>query len=402
MRRGLGLKAKPLWQWLGMRMSLLAIGAVILIAFSMWLKVTISDWLTIQSMPPEVRVEFTRLMADPSTDVVKLRTLFLQYYPIENMLPGIANKDWWTLAGLVVLAIPIIIFFGLLFSRPLSRQFSDIAKGARRVARGDFETRLPVGKNTPDELKGLVSDFNTMTLQLERYELEVSESSAMIAHELRTPLNAAMGRVQGMIDDVFPRDIGQLEMVSRQLNQLNKLVNDLHLLSLARAGQLVLNKARFSVRRLVDERLAWFSSQFEEASINVIINMPEHLQLWADRDRIGQVVSILLDNALRYSLQGRELSISATATPEHIKLSFADRGPGFVAEDISSVFDRFWRADRSRARYSGGSGLGLSIARAICLEHGGTISAANRPDGGAIIWLEIPVNPGANTISQPK
>ncbi|WP_306280965.1 HAMP domain-containing sensor histidine kinase, partial [Pantoea sp. Ft+CA_17] len=90
----------------------------------------------------------------------------------------------------------------------------------------------------------------TMTTQLGRYELEVSESSAMIAHELRTPLNAAMGRIQGMIDEVFPRDLAQLEMVHRQLDQLNKLVSDLHLLSLASAGQLTLDKTEFSLEKL--------------------------------------------------------------------------------------------------------------------------------------------------------
>ncbi|PBP93054.1 two-component sensor histidine kinase [Pseudomonas syringae] len=383
-------RQKPLWHWVGMRMSMLAVGAVIVIAFCMWLHVTVSDWLTLQAMPADVRMEFLRLQAEPTLDMAKLRELFVEYYPIENLLPGIANKEWWVLAALVSIAIPIIIFFGFLFSRPLSSQFSSIARGARQVAQGDFKTRLPMSTNGPDELQALVSDFNTMTTQLGRYELEVSESSAMIAHELRTPLNAAMGRIQGMIDEVFPRDLAQLEMVHRQLGQLNKLVSDLHLLSLASAGQLTLDKTEFSLEKLVVERLGWFAAPLDEAGVVVTIDIPRKLTVNADRDRIGQVVNILVDNALRYSAMGGELLIVGRASAGRMELSISDRGPGFGPENLEQVFDRFWRAERSRARYSGGSGLGLSIARAICLEHDGTIEVRNRPGGGSVTRLEIP------------
>ncbi|MEE4789298.1 ATP-binding protein [Pseudomonas alliivorans] len=384
-------KARPLWHWVGMRMSMLAIGAVIVIAFCMWLHVTVTDWITLHAIPENVRMELQQLQAEPALNISRLRELFVQYYPTDYMLPGIANQEWWLLAGLVGVAIPVIIFLGFLFSRPLSSQFSLIAKGARQVARGDFKTRLPTIDHGPDELQSLVRDFNTMTTQLERYELEVSESSAMIAHELRTPLNAAMGRVQGMIDEVFPSDLAQLKMVSRQLNQLNTLVNDLHLLSLASAGQLVLNKTSFSLEKLVTERLDWFATQLQQAGIEVALDIPSALKLSADRDRIGQVVNILVDNVLRYSAQGGELHITARTIGGQVELAFADRGPGFGEDNLEQVFDRFWRAERSRARYSGGSGLGLSIARAICLEHAAVIRAQNRPGGGSVIRLVIPV-----------
>ncbi|WP_248798168.1 sensor histidine kinase [Pseudomonas sp. MWU13-2105] len=385
------LKNKPLWHWVGIRMSMLAIGAVVVIAFCMWLQVTMSDRVRLQKIPPEVRIEFERLQTQPSLDEAKLRQLFVRYYPIENLSPGIDNKQWLILASLVAGAIPIVILFGFLFSRPLSSQFSSIAKGARQVAQGDFKTRLPSIDKGPDELQALVSDFNTMTTQLERYELEVIESSAIIAHELRTPLNAAMGRVQGMIDEVFPTDVKQLEMVGRQLEQLNKLVNDLHLLSLARAGQLVLDKTRFPLHKLVDERLAWFGSALQNAKVGPSIDIPFYVNIAADRDRVGQLINILIDNCLRYAAQGQELHIQATQTDRAVVLTFSDRGPGLNENYLETVFDRFWRADNSRARYSGGSGLGLSIARAICQAHGATISAHNRPGGGAIIRLEMPI-----------
>ncbi|UVL86190.1 two-component sensor histidine kinase [Pseudomonas sp. B21-028] len=382
---------KPLWRWLGMRMSLLAIGAVVVIALCMWINFNLSDWYFLQHLPPGPREELLQLRAEPQLNETRLRQLIADYYPVEYFQPQIANRDWLVLACLVMAAIPIIIICGLWFSRPLSSQFSAIAQGARRVAGGDFLTRLPSHQQAPEELRNLISDFNSMTTQLERYERDVRESSAVIAHELRTPLNAAMGRVQGMLDEVFPSDAVQLSMVKRQLDQLRKLVDDLHLLSMARAGQLVLERSVFSLAALVAERLAWFQPQLEEAGVQPQVDIADGLGVYADRDRLGQVLNILVDNLLRYAVSGRELNIMARRIEDRVVIEIGDRGPGIEAQHLDSVFDRFWRAERSRARYSGGSGLGLSIARAICQAHGGTITASNRAQGGTLIRAEFPV-----------
>ena len=294
---------KPLWRWVGMRMSLLAIGAVVAIALCMWINFKLSDRYFLQHLPPAARKELLQLRAEPQLNEVRLRQLVAEYYPVEFFQPNIANRDWLILVGLVLAAIPIIIVCGLWFSRPLSSQFSAIAQGARRVAGGDFLTRLPVHRDAPDELQRLVSDFNSMTTQLERYERDVHESSAVIAHELRTPLNAAMGRVQGMLDEVFPSNAAQLGMVKRQLDQLRKLVDDLHLLSMARAGRLVLGCSDFSLAALVSERLAWFQPQLDAAGIQTQVLIADGVRIHADRDRLGRVLNILIDKLLRYAAE---------------------------------------------------------------------------------------------------
>ncbi|AZF04841.1 cell wall metabolism sensor histidine kinase WalK [Pseudomonas sp. R5-89-07] len=382
---------KPLWRWVGMRMSLLAIGAVVVIALCMWINFRLSDRNFLQHLPPAAREELLQLRAEPQLNETRLRQLVAEYYPVEFFQPDIANRDWLILACLVMAAIPIIIVCGMWFSRPLSSQFSAIAQGARRVAGGDFLTRLPPHKQAPDELQRLVSDFNSMTTQLERYERDVRESSAVIAHELRTPLNAAMGRVQGMLDEVFPSDTVQLSMVKRQLDQLRKLVDDLHLLSMARAGRLVLERSDFSLAGLLAERLAWFQPQLDEAHVQTHVSIADGLHIHADRDRLGQVLNILFDNLLRYAGGGGELNVMAHKIHDRVVIEIGDRGPGIEAQHLDSVFDRFWRAERSRARYSGGSGLGLSIARAICQAHGGTITASNCPQGGTLVRAEFPL-----------
>ncbi|TFZ33295.1 two-component sensor histidine kinase, partial [Pseudomonas syringae] len=128
-----------------MRMSMRGVGAVIVIAFCMRLHVTVSDLLPLQAMPADVRMEFLRLQAEHTLDMVKLRELFFEYYPNENLLQGIVNKEWWVLAALVSIAITSIIFCGFLSYRPHSSQFSLFARGARPVAQGGFKSRRTVG-----------------------------------------------------------------------------------------------------------------------------------------------------------------------------------------------------------------------------------------------------------------
>jgi len=380
----------PLGRWVGWRMSLLALGAVLLIAAGMYLWFLFGDWWVLRQVPQAARAEILQLRADPQENEARLWALFSHYYPVRYFLPGIASRDWWVLAGLVLAAVPLILLAGFRLSRPLSSQFSAIAAAARRVASGDLETRLEVAETAPAELRRLALDFNSLTARLQQYERDVRDSSAILAHELRTPLNAASVRVQGILDEVFPADARQLQMVKRQLDLLNTLVGDLHTLSLAEAGQLALDQRPFALAALVEERLAWFAPQLQAEAIRLHLELDLRQRLYADRDRIGQLLNILLENFLRYGASGGELEIVQRALAEGLVLEFRDRGPGIAEADRERVFHRFWRADSSRARHLGGSGLGLSIARAICAAHQGRIVALGREGGGTVMRIELP------------
>lgn len=371
-------------------MSALALGVIFSIAFGMWLRFAIWDYSTTQQIPATIRPELEELRADPHHNEARLWELFQRYYDVRDFLPGIASRDWLWLASFIMISIPVVILGGLLASRPLSRQFSDVARAARRVAQGDFSVRAPSVPGAPAEIIKLAKDFNRMTAKLEKYEREIRVSSAVLAHELRTPLNAAAGRVQGMLDEVFPSDPQQLMLVKGQLDQLSRLVGDLHLLSLARAGQLAMEKSLFSVSSLVSERLEWASPQLAVANVITQVDVGPELMLLADRDRLGQVLSILIDNLIRYAAQGQCLEIKVSQCESALHLIVADRGPGVEDDQLTRIFDRFWRAESSRARPLGGTGLGLSIASAICDAHGGSISAYNREGGGLAIRMSIP------------
>lgn len=185
----------PLYKWMGVRMSALAVGAVMCIAAGMWLHFKIKDAKALARLPIAEQVEVKGLVDDPHRDEKRLWRLFEEHYNIENFLPGLRNPDWFALLVLLLSSIPFIFAFGFIISASLARQFTEVSSAAKKVAQGDYSTRARVNPKSPGELVGLAEDFNGMSSRLEKNEREVRESSAMLAHELRTPLNAAMGTV---------------------------------------------------------------------------------------------------------------------------------------------------------------------------------------------------------------
>ncbi|MDQ1215145.1 sensor histidine kinase, partial [Pantoea anthophila] len=379
-----------LWRWICIRVLLLAIGSVVLIALCMWLRFAVQAVWVYHRMPPALVAEFTRLRQHPASDPARFHQIVDQYWGINFSDPSPASSDWLTVILLVVVTIPLMVLIALRFARPLSRQFSQLATAAHAVSQGEFGRSAAVVDAAPQELVRFTEDFNQMTQQLARYERELRASHVAMAHELRSPLTAAMGRLQGILDGVFPADPHQLAMIMKQLTQLSRLTDELHLLSLADAGQLTLNPERFNPAELLRERTGWLLPQAEQAGLALRVEAPDNLLLCADAFRLGQVVTILCENALRYAADGKVLLISASRDAQATTLTFRDYGQGVEPDFLPQLFDRFTRADSSRARHSGGSGLGLSIAKAIVDAHGGTISAALPADGGLLIGITLP------------
>ncbi|URL58998.1 two-component sensor histidine kinase [Luteibacter flocculans] len=383
-------RSRSLWRWVAVRMSLLAVGVVLLIALAMWLRLAFEVYAIERRIPPETLAKISVLKASPEQNDQALWTYLRQYYKAQDLLPSVVGSDWLIFYALVLASIPLIIALGFLASRPLSRQFSVVAATARRVTSGDFSARAELVPGAPLELNRLAEDFNAMCEKLSRYEREVLESSAILAHELRTPLNAAMGRVQGILDGVFAPEPDQLTLIHRQLTQLNRLISDLHFLSMARAGELHFIDEPFDMAELVAERMAWSSPAIEEAGMVATFDAPPGILWHGDRGRVGQVISILIENALRYAAAGKALSLRVRANEKAVTIDVQDRGPGIAEDDLPRVFDRFWRAEHSRGRHSGGSGLGLSIADVVVEAHGGSIVARNRDGGGLVVTLTLP------------
>ena len=388
------LQQQTLWRWICLRILALAIGSVVVIAVCMWLRFAVQSLWNLHRMPPALREEFTLLRAHPEINPARFHEIVDTWWGLRYSDPSIASADWLTVGLLVGVMIPFIVALGLRAARPLSQQFSRLAAAARVVTSGDFSARVTQVDNAPLEMVRFTQDFNAMMQQLARYDRELRASHVAMAHELRSPLTAAIGRLQGMMDGVFTPEPRQLSMVMKQLQLLSRLTDELHLLSLADAGQLTLNKTWTDLTALLRERVAWLGPQAQTAGMTLSVTSREPCLCLADPVRLGQVITIVLENALRYAAEGGEVTVSAQAKPEGARMVFRDRGPGVPADFLPVMFERFTRGESSRARHSGGSGLGLSIARGICEAHGGTIQAAPGETGGLVITVTLPAHPG--------
>lgn len=382
----------PLWRWIGVRMIALALMAILVVSAGMWLRFITWEGQLRAMIPEPVRQEMETLEARPTEeqDRQRLLQIYGEYMYGDYFSDDSLGADLMFFGMSVMLTLPLVFAGGAWMSLRLSRQLGAVAVSADRIAQGDFHSRAEALAHTPAALRSLTDDFNHMAERLERRERELQASSAATAHELRTPLTAAKGRLQGVLDGVFEPTPQNIQLIMRQLDQLNRLIDDLYLLSLISAEQLVLSPHRFSVHSLLEERLAWAVPRLQQLGMSAQLNVEEMLKVRGDRDRIGQVISILLDNAMRYAASGGWVMLKSRPEENGIVIAVEDRGPGFAPEHLERACDRFWRAESSRSRHAGGSGLGLAVAAAIAQAHGGQLTVQNRDEGGARLQLFLP------------
>lgn len=300
-------------------------------------------------------------------------------------------------AGALAGALGLIL--GIIIARGLTAPLDRLARAAHRLASGDLAQRAPVAG--PVEVAGAAEAFNAMAASLENAEQARRRLLADIAHELRTPLSVIQGNLRALLDDVFPLEKDEIATIYDETLLLSRLVADLRELTLAEAGQLRLNRTAVDVAAIVAQSAALFTAQALEKQVTLHTDCePDLPPVLADADRIAQALNNLLSNALRYTPEGGTVRIVAArahapacAAPDAdmICIRVIDTGPGIAPDDLPHVFDRFWRADRGRARAQGGSGLGLAIARQLALAHGGAIGVESEPGKGACFWLSLPV-----------
>ncbi len=292
---------------------------------------------------------------------------------------------------------------GLIFRR-FGTPLAEVMSAADAVAEGDFSIR--VRENVPGEFGQLARSFNRMTAELDRAESQRRNMTADVAHELRTPLQIIQGNLEGILDGVYLPNPEHIRATLDETRLLARLVSDLQTLSLAEAGQLPLHKLEVRIGDLVEDVLLSFMGQAESAAIELTALMDgidEASAFYVDPDRIDQVLTNLVANAIRHTPPHGKITLGAQVQTETILLSVTDSGPGILPEDLPYIFDRFYRGDPARTRSAGsGSGLGLAIARQLVHAHGGKIHAQNAPEGGAIFTLEIPRGSPPQALTPPN
>lgn len=382
-------ESKTLWRWLCVRIISLAVGTIILIAFIMWARFYAENKWHEYRMPENVRAELAVLFKNPQQDISRYHEIIDTWYGLGYSDPRMGVMDWVILGVLVLIFIPVIVVLALRAARPISLHISRLESVARRVADGGFGTKVVIPDTLPLELQSLSENFNGMSEQLERYEKDLKKSHVIMAHELRSPLTAAAGRLQGIIDGIFEPTETQLHMIMGQLKELNRLVDDLHFLKLADAGQLNLTLLPVKIEPIIREKVVWIAPAAADAGVIITCHISPEVTCLADSYRIGQVFLILMDNALKYAAEGGTLDISYEVTDKNVILIFRDNGPAVKDEFIKDMFTPFARADQSRQRHFSGSGLGLSIARVICHAHGGDITAVKNEISGLTFRITL-------------
>ncbi len=299
------------------------------------------------------------------------------------------NQAVWV-AGLVAGGLGLVM--ALILAYILLRPVHALTIAAQQLATGDLSQRVDV--HGDDELATLGHAFNKMADSLQQAEEARRAMTADIAHELRNPLAVQRANLEALQDGVYPLTAENLAPVLEQNLLLTRLVDDLRTLALADAGRIELERTPTDLAALAERVVERFQPQARSQQIGLDIAAPANPipSLPADPVRLEQVLTNLLTNALRYTPPGGRIELALSSSDGAVHLTIHDSGPGIPEQALPYIFERFYRADKSRTRAEGGSGLGLTIARQLARLHGGELTAANHPSGGAVFTLILPVN----------
>lgn len=292
------------------------------------------------------------------------------------------------IVSLCLLGLGVAAGIGMILGRRLAKPIQSVANVAGRIAAGDYGERAFAPTGTIGEPAALVADFNRMAQVLEAAERELAETASAVAHELRTPVTVLRARLQAMLDGVFTPSERELAGLVGQTEMLSAIIDSLRVLSLSTAGRLETLRTGIDLSSEAASVIAVLKPDLESAGLAIETQL-DSAPAWADPAQMRQVISAFLDNARRYAASGGQVRIETQRKGRLARLSVLDRGPGLEPDQYVTAFDRFWRAKGSRARHSGGSGLGLAVVRAIAEQHGGRAYATPRTGGGAIFTVEF-------------
>ncbi|PWB71799.1 MAG: hypothetical protein C3F07_13085 [Anaerolineales bacterium] len=276
---------------------------------------------------------------------------------------------------LVVLFLVFAITMAALATRNLrrvSRPLDELVEASNKVADGDLTARVEV-RGTP-EIRSLLHGFNSMAERLEENDRQRRNMLADVSHELRTPLTVIQGNVEGILDGMYAADESRLKSILEETRVLSRLIEDLRTLALAESGGLRLKKEMTNIKELISDTVASFESQAGEKEIAIALSLDEIGEVNIDPQRVREVLSNLISNALRYAPRRGVVKIGLTGSGSNpagsVLLFVQDNGPGIDPADLPHVFERFYKSSDS-----GGMGLGLSIAKYLVEAHGGRIWA---------------------------
>lgn len=356
------------------------------------------------ALPPDWRKTSTSIEVN---DQVVGYALFPQTTPAQSrsanqLPPDVQFLNRVTDAALVSAGIAALLalLLGVLLARTLTRSLRELTLATEAMARGNLNQRVVV--RSRDEIGELAQSFNQMSADLARSSQLRKQMTADLAHDLRTPLSILRGYTEGLQDGRLQGAPRLYTIMHGEVEHLQRLVDDLRVLSLADAGELPINRRAVDPAALLERTGLAYIVKAEEQGIELRVEAAEDLpSVEVDTDRITQVLNNLVSNAMRYTSQGA-IVLAAHADAQRVYLEVRDTGSGIAAEDLPFIFDRFYRADKARQRSTAdtSSGLGLAITKAIVEAHGGTIAATSTEGGGTTFTIALPREKAAGTPRQ--
>ncbi len=298
---------------------------------------------------------------------------------------------FYSLLAAALAAVVIAAAASLFVSRRITDPLQRMLVATRRISAGRYKERVPVQEN--DEIGSLSESFNDMAAALQATEQQRREFVADISHELRTPLSILQGYMEGLIDGVLEPSEDTWGLLYTETERMRRLVEDLQQLSQAEAGQLTLDAKPISPEATIVRSTESMLPLFADKGVALESEVPKRLPLVvADADRMVQVLTNLLRNALRYTPTAGRVTVEAETSGDEVRFTVRDTGSGIAPEHLPHLFERFYRAEKSRSRVGGGSGVGLAISKALVEAMGGRIQADSLgPGKGATFSFTLPV-----------
>ncbi len=374
-----------IWVRFGLSIAATVVASMALLAGSVTLFSELQYRDFYNSLPTEVQHELDDLRDRGEQDGPRVMEIYGQYWR-GDLFWG----EKWSLAIGLVICLPVGLVVGFWVSRIVTQPLASMAEVASHVAEGDFSVRAQPGR-LHDEMASTVRRFNQMIDSLERMAKERRATAASISHELRTPLAVLRARLHAICDGVIEADAAESRALLDQVEYLGRLVGDLHTLSMAEAGQLSLETGPVDLAELVRDALSVHAQRIADHGIALELRLPEAgSPAWvvADPDRIRQILFNLVENVLSHAASGGWLGVEVSVSENIATLRVNDAGPGLPAHMLERPFERF---PHPAGRRGDGSGLGLSIVRALAERQHATVRVEGRPEGGSSFVVDLPL-----------
>lgn len=312
-----------------------------------------------------------------------------------NYNPTVQDMEFrGNLNSVLLYSVILAILFGLIMSLILSRQITtplvQINKIANEMKRGKFNIRSKV-KTSTLELNELSQSMNYLAEGLESQEALRKRLTSDMAHELRTPLTTLLNYVEGFMDGVWQPTGEKLNSCHEEILRLTKLVERLQDIAKLEQTNLVLSKSNFDLAIELKKVAEVYRPLYSKKKLSLIENINDDLEVFMDKDKIKQIIYNLLSNAFNYSNEEEEIVLTAFKKEDNVVISVQDKGIGIAKEDLQYIFERFYRADKSRTRETGGTGIGLTIVKSMVEAHRGNIKVESKLGEGSIFTIVLPV-----------